>query len=77
MSFSEDPYKHIAVTYNHETGAFGFECNSCGYESLYQRQGRPARVYGARTAVTEIAADFWQHILKSHGLTREDTKDWS
>jgi len=77
MSFSEDPYKHVAITYNPETGAFGFECNSCGYESQYQRPNRPVLVYGARTSVSEIASDFWRHVLTSHQYTREDTKDWS
>lgn len=77
MSFSEDPYKHIAVTYSHEKG-FGWECNSCGYESQYSgRSGKPPLLYGARTPVVEIASDFWNHVMQSHHYTREDTADWS
>lgn len=74
MSFSEDPFKHISITYNHETG-FGWECNSCGYESQYS--SRKVMMYKGETPIVEIAADFWQHVMESHHYTREDTKDWS
>lgn len=77
MSFSEDPFKHIAVTHSLERG-ISWECNSCGYEAQYpSRSDKPAKIYPADTPVIAIISDFWNHVMESHHYTREDTKDWS
>jgi len=75
MSFSEDPYKHIAVVFR--DGMFGWECNSCGADSLDRTDPPKNEIWTQSTRIGAIAHSFWRHIRDSHKLTPDDTRTWS